>query len=96
MLHDSSCHEETREKHMRRKIKVAAVAIALAGFSLCGIARAAVEESSVTVAYADGYMGTDGQFHAWEHRSDAEEFRAHHADKYHPWRHDDSRHQQSR
>ena len=50
----------------------------------------------MTVAYADGYMGTDGQFHAWEHRSDAEAFRAHYADKYRPWRHDDSRHQESR
>jgi hypothetical protein len=37
-------------------------------------------------------MGADHQFHAWEHRADAEEFRAKHLDKYHPWRHDDTHH----
>ena len=52
----------------------------------------AYQESDVKIAYADGYMGTDNQFHAWEHRADAQDFRAHHADLYRPWRHDDPRH----
>ena len=52
----------------------------------------AYQESDVAIAYADGYMGADHQFHAWEHRSDAQEFRAHHADMYRAWRHDDPRH----
>ena len=55
-------------------------------------AAADLDPAQVTIAYADGYTGTDGQFHAWEHRSDAEGFRAQHADKYRPWRHDDPRH----
>lgn len=54
--------------------------------------RADVDAAQVNMAYADGYTGADGQFHAWEHRSDAEGFRAGHADKYRPWRHDDPRH----
>jgi len=52
----------------------------------------AFQDSDVVIAYADGYMGTDHQFHAWEHRANAEEFRAHHADQYRAWRHDDPRH----
>jgi hypothetical protein len=57
-----------------------------------GIAYADVDAAQVTLAYVDGYMGTDGQFHPWEHRSDAENIRAKDADKYRPWRHDDPRH----
>jgi hypothetical protein len=68
-----------------------AVGIIAAGLSLAGAA-VALEASQVTVAYADGYTGSDGQFHAWESRSDAQEFRAKHADQYRAWRHDDSRH----
>jgi hypothetical protein len=68
-----------------------AVSIIAAGLSLAGAA-VALEASQVTVAYADGYTGSDGQFHAWESRSDAQEFRAKHADQYRAWRHDDSRH----
>ena len=52
----------------------------------------AYQESEVSIAYADGYMGTDHQFHNWEHRADAQEFRAHHADMYRAWRHDDRHH----
>lgn len=73
-----------------RKISIAAGIIA-AGLSLASAA-VAVEASQVTVAYADGYTGTDGQFHAWESRADAMEFRAKNADKYRAWRHDDVRH----
>jgi hypothetical protein len=60
--------------------------------STAGIAHADIDAAQVNVAYVDGYMGVDGQFHAWEHRSDAENMRAKHPDKYKPWRHDDPRH----
>lgn len=80
------------EESMRRKFKRAALAIVLATFANTGIASADVDTAQITVAYADGYTGTDGQFHAWEHRSDAESFRATHGDRYRPWRHDNSRH----
>jgi hypothetical protein len=46
----------------------------------------------VAVGYSDGYMGTDHQFHEWEHRSDAEAYRAKKADQYRAWKHDDPRH----
>ncbi|HEY2836908.1 MAG TPA: hypothetical protein VGI89_10095 [Rhizomicrobium sp.] len=71
----------------------AVLTIMLAG---TGIARADVDAAQVTLAYVDGYTGTDGQFHPWEHRSDAENIRATHADKYRPWRHDDPRHKDDR
>ncbi|MES2253428.1 MAG: hypothetical protein V4559_00155 [Pseudomonadota bacterium] len=73
-----------------RKFSIVA-GIVVAGLSMAGAA-VALEASQVTVAYADGYTGTDGQFHAWESRADAQEFRAKHADQYRAWRHDDSRH----
>jgi hypothetical protein len=73
---------------MRTSLLIASVA-AIASMSLPAFA---YQDSDVAVAYADGYMGTDNQFHAWERRADAQDFRAHHADKYHPWRHDDPRH----
>lgn len=57
-----------------------------------GVAYADVDATQVTLAYVDGYTGTDGQFHPWEHRSDAESIRAKRADIYRPWRHDDPRH----
>ena len=54
------------------KIKIAIIAVTLAGLSLAGLASAgAFEMSDVAVAYADGYMGNDHQFHEWEHRADA-------------------------
>lgn len=68
------------------------LSIGLAVLAGAGIARAEVDVAQISLAYSDGYMGTDGQFHAWEHRSDAENIRAKHSDKYRPWRHDDSRH----
>ena len=73
---------------MRTTLFIASLTIA-ASLSLPAFA---YQESEVTIAYADGYMGADHQFHAWEHRADAEEFRAKHLDKYHPWRHDDTHH----
>jgi hypothetical protein len=57
---------------------------------------AEIDAASVKVAYADGFVGTDGQFHGWESRYDAQNFRAKHADLYHPWRHDDPRHKDDR
>jgi hypothetical protein len=78
------------------KIKIAIIAVALAGMSLAGLGSAsAFQESDVAVAYADGYMGNDQQFHEWEHRSDAQEFRTKHPDQYRAWRHDDPRHHDS-
>jgi len=73
-----------------------AATIALTFSITLGAAVAEVDPAVVTIAYADGFMGTDGQFHAWESRSDAQNFRAKHADQYHPWRHDDPRHKENR
>ena len=73
--------------------KIATAALALATASLVGAGAAyAFQDSDVSVAYADGYMGSDHQFHVWEHRADAEEYRSKHADTYKAWRHDDPRH----
>ena len=76
---------------MRTRMKIAAFAFAVAALG-AGPALA-LQDSDVQMAYADGYMGTDNQFHAWEHRADAQAFRAKHPDQYKAWRHDDPRHQ---
>jgi len=79
---------------MRISVKLAALALT-GSLAVLGTAYAADEAfdiNQVATAYSDGYMGTDHQFHAWEHRADAEEFRAKHLDRYHPWRHDDPHH----
>jgi hypothetical protein len=81
---------------MRNKFKKAALTVMLATFTSIGVARADINPEQVARAYSDGYTGADGQFHVWEHRSDAESIRAHHADKYRPWRHDDPRHKDDR
>ena len=83
---------------MRTHLKIAAVAMALAGMSLAGLGAAnaavgvAFDVGNVAVGYTDGYMGTDHQYHRWAHASDAAHFRAAHADQYHGWRHDDPKH----
>lgn len=81
---------------MRISLKVATMAIALAGTSLAGLGVANADGDFdigvVAVGYADGYMGTDHQFHEWEHRADAEAYRAKKADQYRAWKHDDPRH----
>jgi hypothetical protein len=76
---------------MRNSLKASCAAIVIAGVSLA-TAAVALEASEVSLAYADGYVGTDNQFHPWEHRADAMDFRAKHEDKYRAWRHDDPRH----
>jgi hypothetical protein len=76
---------------MHNSLKAVSAAIVLAGISLAGAA-VALEASDVSVAYSDGYLGADKEFHLWEHRADAEEFRAKHVDQYRAWRHDDPRH----
>jgi hypothetical protein len=76
---------------MRISLKAVSAAIVIAGMSLAGAA-VAYEAGQVSIAFADGYMGTDNQFHEWEHRADAQDFRAKHADQYRAWRHDDPRH----
>ncbi len=79
------------------RIQFATIAITLAGLALAGAGTAsALEEASVSIAFADGYMGTDHQFHEWEHRADAQEYRAKHADNYRAWRHDDPRHHEDK
>lgn len=60
---------------MRNKFKKMALTVMLATFTSIGIARADIDPAQVALAYSDGYMGTDGQFHPWEHRSDAESIR---------------------
>lgn len=84
---------------MRNISTIAAAALTVVGFSLASSGSLKADEfnpDSVKTAYADGYAGADRQFHAWDHRSDAENFRAKHADLYHPWRHDDPRYQEAR
>ncbi|MBN8847297.1 MAG: hypothetical protein J0I73_04255 [Sphingomonas sp.] len=76
---------------MRISLKAVSAAIIVAGVAAAGAA-VAVEASEVSLAYADGYVGTDGQFHAWASRSEAIQFRADHIDQYRAWRHDDPRH----
>ena len=78
---------------MRINLTLAALALT-GGLAMLGTAYAddAFDANQVTIAYSDGYMGADHQFHAWEHRADAEEYRAKHLDHYHPWRHDDTHH----
>ena len=79
---------------MRTKMMLAALAIA-GGMGMLGAAANADDAfdiNQVQTAYYDGYMGTDHQFHAWEHRADAQAFRAKHLDRYRPYRHDDPRH----
>lgn len=83
---------------MRITWTVMAFALMLAGLSLAAPDKARADDfnpNSVSVGYADGYMGADHQFHVWEHRSDAEGFRAKHGDLYRPWRHDDPRHSEA-
>lgn len=80
---------------MRINMKLAALVLT-GSLAVLGTAYAADEDgfdaNQVAIAYSDGYMGTDHQFHAWEHRADAEGFRAKHLDRYRPWRHDDPHH----
>ena len=78
---------------MRAKMMIAAFAIAGSiGFLGAANADDNFDINQVSIAYADGYMGTDHQFHVWEHRADAEAFRAKHLDRYRAWRHDDAKH----
>ena len=80
---------------MRIRLKVLGLALT-ASLAALGTAYAADRDgfdvNQVVVAYSDGYTGTDNQFHAWEHRADAQELRAEHLDKYRPWAHDDKHH----
>lgn len=80
---------------MHRTVKFAAIAIALAGASAIGAASAqevTFDLGNVVVGYSDGYMGRDHQFHRWEHRADAQAYRAAHTNEYRAYRHDDPRH----
>jgi len=76
---------------MRSSLKAVSAVLLVAGVTVAGAAFA-VEASEVSLAYFDGYVGTDGQFHAWASRSEAIEFRGKHIDQYRAWRHDDPRH----
>ena len=77
--------------------KIAAMCAVLMGAPCAGLGVAQAQDAtfdvgSVSVGYADGYMDQNHQFHVWEHRADAEQFRAKRADAYRAWRHDDPRH----
>jgi hypothetical protein len=37
-------------------------------------------------------MGTDNQYHAWQHHADAVRFQKAHKESYHGYRHDDPKH----
>ncbi len=76
---------------MRISLKAVSAAIVVTGMMLAGAA-VALEAGEVSLAYSDGYVGTDGQFHAWASRSEAIDFRGKHIDQYRAWRHDDPRH----
>jgi hypothetical protein len=89
---------QTKGKTMRTILKSAAIALAVAGVTLGSAvaANAAVGVSfdigNVAVGYSDGYMGTDHQYHAWGHHSDAVRFQKAHKESYHGYRHDDPNH----
>ena len=83
---------------MRKTMKITMAVAGVAGLLMAanGVAGAQSEDGfevgNVSVGYADGYTDRNHQFHAWEHRADAEQYRAKHADGYRAWRHDDPRH----
>ena len=83
---------------MQKTTKITAVLVGVVGFVLAANgpagaqAEVGFEMGNVSVGYADGYMDRNHRFHAWEHRADAEQYRAKHADEYRAWKHDDTRH----
>ena len=83
---------------MYKAIGISIIALGIAGASFASAAPAnaaigiAFDIGNVAVGYTDGYMDNDHQYHRWEHRSDAEQYRAAHMDRYHAYRHDDQRH----
>jgi hypothetical protein len=82
---------------MRSTLKMTILTAALVGISLTGLQLTNAQEvtfdmGNVSVAFADGYMDRNNQFHQWEHRTDSEQYRAKHTDQYRAWRHDDPRH----
>ena len=74
------------------RLAIASVFAGTLGFITVAHADDNFDIGQVSIAYADGYRGVDHQFHPWEHRADAEAFRAKHLDHYRPWSHDDPRH----
>jgi hypothetical protein len=77
--------------------KTMVVAFVAASASLASAGMSSAQEATfnmgnVTVAYADGYIDRNQQFHDWDHRADAEQYRAKNPDHYRSWRHDDPRH----
>lgn len=82
---------------MRITSKIVSLTIALTGISLGNQGMASAQDAAfdvgnVSVGYADGYVDRSHRFHVWEHRADAEQFRAKDGDQYRAWRHDDPRH----
>ena len=79
---------------MRRSLKAAVVALALAGGALTlSPARAAevgisINPGGVAFGYNDGYWDRNHRWHAWRRPSDADWYRTHYAEHYYDWRHD--------
>jgi uncharacterized protein (DUF697 family) len=94
----SPCTRQTKGKTMRIILKGAVIALSLAAATLGSAitANAAVGVSfdigNVAVGYSDGYMGTDNQYHAWQHHADAARYQKAHKESYHGYRHDDPKH----
>ena len=81
---------------MRGNMKVALVALALAGGTLT-VAMPAVAREDVNVqinpgsiawGYSDGYWDREHQWHAWRNQRDAEWYRSHYRQHYYGHRHD--------
>src|ERR1035437_10206161 len=71
---------------MRSTLKMTILTAALVGISLAGLQLTNAQEvtfdmGNVSVAFADGYIDRNNQFHHWEHRTDAEQYRAKHTDQ---------------
>ena len=83
---------------MYKAIGISIIALGIAGAPFAATAQTntavgiSFDIGNVAVGYSDGYMGNDHQYHPWAHRSDAEQYRAAHLDRYHAYRHDDQRH----
>jgi hypothetical protein len=79
---------------MRTTVKIALVAIALAGTPLMTSRPAAAEVSisvnpgGIAFGYADGYWDRDHHWHAWRNKTDAQWYRDHYHDHYYAYRHD--------
>ena len=80
---------------MRTSIKVALMALGLAGGAFAVGQPAVADNVTVTVApggvafgYSDGYWDTAHNWHAWRNAEESAAWRREHAEHYYEWKHD--------